>query len=152
MKLTAEFLGVNKAVARFKLLEDSTRERIRKAMEQACILVEGRAKDILATIPWETGEHGLRRSTGVKFPPYSLVEGHNDTRTLSRSLQHKTGWISTNDIVGAIGSDVPYAPYVEALPDGGFLIPALRENQNEAFELFAKGVREAVKDTGGEVS
>jgi len=45
---------------------------------------------------------------------------------------------------GFNGSDAPYAPYVEALPDGGFLRPAYNQKKKEVEGLIANAIKKVI--------
>lgn len=70
---------------------------------------------------------------------------HWITGNLARSIQVKTRWESNDIVVAVVGSDVPYAIYVEALPDGGFLYTALMNKSNDAKIFLSKRIKELLK-------
>lgn len=55
-------------------------------------------------------------------------KGHVVTGNLRRSINTQLGEVSATRIEVLIGTWVEYAPFVEALPDGGFLFPAAIES------------------------
>jgi len=126
MRLDFSILGVDKAVAKLKILEKDVRKDSEKAMYRAATIVERRAHENIS------GMHGHKR--------------HVKTGNLRRNIKSKSKWTGSYDIDGIIGTDVPYAPYVEALPDGGFLYPALREVGKEALEYFHNQLVKIIKD------
>ena len=128
MKITAELVGVPKAITKFKLLDQVVRNEILKGVQGGAQIVQKRAKENIS------GMHGH-------------VE-HVLTGTLRRSFQVRVGWKSFTEVVGAIGTDVPYAPYVEALPDGGSLVPALNETGKDAYDYIKLRIILAIKGTG----
>lgn len=143
MNITAEILGVPQALAALKLKDERIRPRLLKAVDRGCLIITNRAKEIIGTIVWTTTS-GLYRGAKEYYPPGATVVGHIQTGTLRRSVQYKTGWVSESVIDGVIGTDTPYAPYVEALPDGGFLFPAMMQTAQEAFDTIAKEMKEAI--------
>jgi hypothetical protein len=55
-------------------------------------------------------------------------KGHIVTGNLRRSINTQLGEVSATRIEVLVGTWVEYAPFVEALPDGGFLFPAAIES------------------------
>ncbi|MFC1709503.1 HK97 gp10 family phage protein [Candidatus Omnitrophota bacterium] len=113
--------GVPDAVLKLKLLEDSVRDKIKSGMGRGAIMIQDKAKTIITE------------------------KRHVVTGNLRRGIKHKVGWTSSFNIEGVIGSDVPYAPYIEALPDGGFLYPALMQESQNALLYIRMQLIMAVK-------
>jgi hypothetical protein len=91
-----------------KILEVEFRKQLELSMNQGALLVVARAKENLA---------------GKNAPnPYR----HWITGNLSRSVKASTKFISPTVLESSVGTGVHYAPYIENLPDGGFLAPALQ--------------------------
>jgi len=152
MKLNVEIKGIPEAVVKAKLLEDKVRANIKVGMTQAAMIVQAEAKRIIGSVAWVT-KGGVYRGFGKNkrwYPPGTPMRGHKRSGDLARSIQVKTGWASQYEIVGVVGTDQKYAPYVEALPDGGFLNPALRNKGAEAWKHLEKAVERALamKDAG----
>ena len=120
MKLTTKIEGIEETISKFVFLQEAVRTEIQMAMTRACYIIVIRAKEII------------------------MENDHWVTGTLLRSIDARVGWAGMYEVDGAVGSDVHYAPYVEALPDGGYLFPAYVELKDEAFEFFKAGVRLAV--------
>jgi hypothetical protein len=116
MNLAIKIEGLPEAEVKFRLLNETVRRAALIGMKQATMIVQRRAKENIS------GEHGHTR--------------HVKTGNLRRNIKTKAGWTGTYTIDGVIGTDVPYAPYVESLPDGGFLYPALMEVGTAAHEFF----------------
>jgi hypothetical protein len=96
-----------------KILEARFRRQLEKTMNESALLVVARAKQNLA---------------GKNEPhPYR----HWITGNLSRSIKASTEFVSETVIESKIGTAVRYAPYIENLPDGGFLLPALKSLSSE---------------------
>jgi len=125
MNLLTEIQGVSQTVLKIKLLSEVIRSDVMKEMKKAAILVQNRAKENLA------GQHGHNR--------------HWITGNLARGIKSEVGWESLYELVGVIGTDVEYAPFVESLPDGGFLYPALQEVKGEAFVMVREGINKTIK-------
>lgn len=127
MKLTAEILGISEAVLKFKLLQDHTRNDVKRGVARGATKVATRAKENIS------GQHGHTK--------------HVVTGNLRRSIQTKVGWVSSFEVVGVIGTDVPYAPDVEALPDGGFLYPAILEVGEGVYKYVQEEIIKAIRGT-----
>lgn len=126
MRMDFKIEGIEPTMVKLKMLEPEVRKAIDQGMGRACSIIEARAKENIS------GMHGHTR--------------HVRTGTLRRSIQSRVGWASMYEIVGAIGTDVPYAPYVEALPDGGFLYPALIEVGTKALSYLKDQMALAIKE------
>lgn len=116
MNIDVKIEGMDEVQIKLRLLDQTVRKNGEKAMNVACMIIQRRAKENIS------GEHGHTR--------------HIKTGNLRRNIKFKSEWKSFAEIDGVIGTDVPYAPYVEALPDGGFLFPALMEVGKYALEFF----------------
>jgi hypothetical protein len=90
-----------------KLLDVDFRLALEKTVNESGLLIVARAKQNL---------QGKYAPT-----PYR----HWITGNLSRSIKCATEWKSATVLETRIGTAVHYAPYIEALPDGGYLMPAL---------------------------
>lgn len=105
------------------------REKLKPAMYRAATLVEAESKNIITNIEWidSKGESRI---------------GHIKTGTLKGSIQSMAGWANNGyELLGVVGTDVPYAPYIEMLPDGGFLVPALNNKSKEAYEYLVRELK-----------
>jgi len=125
MNLDIKIEGLPKALLKLRLLDQEVRKAVEIAMGQAALLVQRRAHENIS------GMHGHKR--------------HVKTGNLRRNIKSKVGWSGPYQIDGVIGTDVPYAPHVEALPDGGYLYPALMETGREALKFFQEKLIIAVK-------
>lgn len=117
------------------------RDDIEKSMARGAIMIQDKAKEILTEIEWTAGEHGLRRYGGGStlkeyFEAGETVIGHIDTGNLRRNIKSDVAWTGDYEITAVIGTDVPYAIYVEALPDGGFLYRAVMEKSPDALKYI----------------
>jgi len=109
-------LGVAETLAKMEVLSKTAKKGLYETIRKATMMVQTRAKENIS------GLHGH-----VK---------HIDTGNLRRNIKSKTEWVNPRKVEGFIGTDVPYAPYVEALPDGGYLIPALFEMEQAIKEMI----------------
>ena len=125
MNLLSEITGVSGTVIKIKLLSEIVRAETMVSMKKGCLMVQNRAKENIS------GEHGHIR--------------HIQTGNLRRNIKSKVGWTSTFELIGIIGTDVPYAPYIESLPDGGFLYPALTEVGKEVVGIVRKDIGDVIK-------
>lgn len=75
--------------------------------------------------------------------------GHIVTGTLRRSITTGITRKTRFYIVAEVGTFVEYAPYVEALPDGGYLNRAFQEKIRAAQQvLIDKGLTPVIKNWG----
>jgi hypothetical protein len=92
-----------------------------RALQNAGQIIEARAKEIITE------------------------KGHIVTGNLRRSIN--TQVVQTGSTLAAeVGTFVFYAPFVEALPDGGYLFPASEEKFGEVTTILAEqGIVPALK-------
>ena len=114
MNVKFEIDGVDKTVMKLAMLNTLVRAEALRAMKRSASIVEKKAKEIITD------------------------KGHVKTGNLRRNIKSKAGYKGMFVIEGVIGTDVPYAPYIESLPDGGFLYPALMSSGREAL-IYLKG-------------
>ena len=110
---------------KLKLLKQDVRDGVLEAMGRAAMIIETEAKVIIT-----------RRK-------------HVRTGNLRNSIQSRAGWANQTEIVGIVGTDVPYAPYVEALPDGGYLRPALMKKGAAAMKYLMSEIKKITDGVGG---
>lgn len=97
-----------------------------KTLFNAVQIVEARAKEILTE------------------------KGHIVTGNLRRSINTSIVENSAKVSRVQVGSFVEYAPFVEALPDGGFLYPAVVETFDQVSRYMVEhGLAPAIKNWGG---
>jgi len=128
MNLIQNIEGVNKTALKLALLSNVIRINAVKSMKKATFIVSNRAKENIS------GMHGHVR--------------HIKTGNLRRNIKTKVGWTGLYELEGLIGTDVPYAPHIEALPDGGFLWPALMEVGKEALDYFNEQIVDTINKGG----
>ena len=121
MKFYGNIIGIPRTIAKIKIADKVLKKAALVAMDQASASVARRAKEIL------------------------VEKKHIRTGNLRRSITSKAKLDKDTKIIGIIGTDVHYAPYVEALPDGGYLYEALREEGKKALRLFKIKIEEAVQ-------
>jgi hypothetical protein len=140
--------GIPEFLIKVKLLEEKTRANIKVAMMQAVGIIQSQAKLNITNKVWHTqSKSGYTRGKGrvkQRWATGAAITGHIQQGDLRRSIKVKAGYSSQNVLEGVIGTDVPYAGYVEAHREGGFLEPALLEKQDEAWAWFQKGFRAAI--------
>ena len=66
---------------------------------------------------------------------------HVKTGNLRRSVTGEANIPNPDVIDGLVGTAVHYAPYVEALPDGGYLYRAVREKFPEVKQMIENEMR-----------
>ena len=128
MNIWMKIEGLEDAEVKLRLLDQKVRKSAEVNMKVACFIVQRRAKENIS------GQHGHTR--------------HVLTGNLRRNIKSKVAWSGFAQIDGIIGTDVPYAPYVEALPDGGFLYPALMEVGKAALDFFQMAMVASIKGVG----
>jgi len=121
-----QITGAEAMALNTKLLEDGIPEEIRKAITQGMSEISTRAQEIL-TEKNHVVTGNLRRS----IVPVAVVEG-NEIAGMAGSFPP--------GMEGFIGSDAPYAPIVERLPDGGYLKPAFDEKKKDVQEWIGKAI------------
>ena len=117
--------GMTKVLANMNLSVMAVSGDMERIAMNAGRLIERRAKENIS------GENGHTR--------------HIKTGNLRRNIKSKVGWASTFELVGIIGTDVDYAPYIEALPDGGFLYPALVEVGDQVVSMVRDDIGKVIK-------
>lgn len=115
------FEGQDALFKALKATEEGIRKRALAATKRATLKIAGRAKEIL------------------------VEKGHVKTGNLLRSIKCEAEFIDTFVIQGHVGTAVSYAPCVEALPDGGFLWPAVMEKGDEVAAELQKELQEMFK-------
>ena len=96
-----------------------------KALQNAGQLVEARAKEIITE------------------------KGHIVTGSLRRSINTQVRTQGRDQAVAEVGAFMEYAPFVEALPDGGYLNPALEQRADLVVKLLIEqGLTPALKKWG----
>ena len=121
MKLMMKVDGVSKAISRLELVRPSVQAEIKGTMHRTVLMIAGRAQEIITE------------------------KGHVVTGNLRRSIQGKSGMVSQYEVHGTVGTDVPYAPFIEALPDGGYLFQAYKEKMKEAENYLIVGIRQIIR-------
>jgi len=107
--------GMEEFQKKLKLLEVATRQAMESAAERGGQSIAERAANLVTEL------------------------GHVITGNLRDSLHAEAKWINPNIIEVNVGTNVFYAPYVEALPDGGYLYKATREKIDKVYEyIFAE--------------
>ena len=103
-------------------LESAVEARIQRAMGEAALLIERRAKE------------------------YAPV---GETGNLRASIAHVVNRMGRDTVKAVIGSNVEYAPYQEfgtyKMAAQPFLRPALENSRDEIEDIFATAYREAVR-------
>ena len=112
MRIFTKIDGASRTVAKLAVSKKVLKEAALIAMNQAASSVARRAKEIL------------------------VEKRHVITGNLRRSITSKAYMKSDMEVEGIIGSGVDYAPYVEALPDGGYLYAALMQEGAKALIIF----------------
>lgn len=156
-----EITGVEQALMRLKMLDEGVRKDIESAIVKGGLVIANEARNILDTIKWEVHSQTGYVRGGVRYPKGTPMIGHYNTGNLRRSL-NAVAIVEGDEIAGYVGSwlpgskgftgtDAPYAPYVEALPDGGFLFPAYRMHKDEVQKWIADAILVRITQIRSEV-
>lgn len=133
-----EITGEEATMLAFELLKENVQKDCEAALTQAGGEIANLAQDILT------------------------AKGHVKTGTLRRSIQSYVT-INAEELSSSIGSfppgargyfgsDAPYAPYVEALPDGGFLGPAYYQLKDKVNKWLADAILVRITKVRAEAS
>lgn len=123
-KETAQILRIIKG-KNTEMIRKVRGSELGKIAVQAGLIVEARAKEIITE------------------------KGHVVTGNLRRSINTQLTEVGQYSATVQVGSFVEYAPFVENLPDGGFLLPAAIETFPEVSEfLNEKGIVPVLKAWG----
>lgn len=96
-----------------------------RTLFNACQIVEARAKEIITE------------------------KGHVVTGSLRRSINTSIQDATETRVLVEVGSFLVYAPFIEALPDGGYLFPASEETFEQVSKYMADhGLAPAVRAWG----
>ena len=97
------------------------------------ILKQG-VKVAMAQAGYRGGEAIVSRAVEIINENEHIISG-----TLWRSIHATSEWVGPSLVEISVGTNVYYAPYVEALPDGGYLYRATAEKINEVYDyIFAE--------------
>lgn len=129
MDVKIEIKGIPELVRNVATLTKNVRTESVRAMKRALSLIQVRAQDNLK------GDYSPT--------PYE----HWFTGNLTRNIKSDAKWKSAFVIDGFVFSDVPYAPYVESLPDGGFLWPAIKAEGKNVVKQFEKDYETIIKES-----
>jgi hypothetical protein len=103
-----------------QLLED-LQTNVGRALQRGGLLIEARAKEILTE------------------------KGHIVTGNLRRSINTQIIRTGGDRLFVEVGSFLFYAPFIEALPDGGFLFPAAQQQFPAVMKLLVvEGIKPAL--------
>jgi len=108
---------------------DRKMRAVDKAIREKCL-------DVIKDVSWDVANRAKDILTENR---------HVKTGNLRRSIKAEAHFESDTLIVGTTGTDVHYAPYVEALPDGGYLYRAFREVVPKSIDDIRKKLKEAFK-------
>jgi len=108
--------GWQKIVANLKLMDTQLHQEIEKTANRLVIAIASRSKEILTE------------------------NDHIVTGNLKRSVKGEAKFINLSVVEGQVGTDVDYAAFVEALPDGGYLYRAYTEVMLTGERIFVQEV------------
>jgi len=92
----------------------------------------------------------FREGTKVQVEAVRIIKEnrHVVTGTLWRSIRTSVDFEGFRTEVN-IGTNVEYAPFVEALPDGGYMFPAYWNKKDEVITGLQKAVLDAINEVKG---
>ena len=144
--------GIDKIALEFAVANKKLHEELKQSLFREGIKVQVEAQKILTEKEWTVrSETGYRRGYGRKTEFYELGEtviGHVVTGNLRRSIRTEA-IVEESKLEVIIGTNVEYAPYVEALPDGGYLFPAYWKLKDEVIKNLQDTVMQVIKETRG---
>ena len=116
--------GLDKVVLSYAIANKNIKAELQKEIFQAGTLIQVEAQRILTE------------------------KGHVVTGNLRRSIN--TQVIVQDTLLEVdIGTNVEYAPYIEALPDGGYLFPAYWAKKDEVMARLQRAVKNAMDTAKG---
>jgi len=121
LKFTMEVEGTKKTISIFELTRVSVRDSLKASMFRGTSIIAERAQEILTE------------------------KKHVKTGNLRRNVKSKAGMVGLYEIEGVIGTDVPYGPFIEALPDGGYLQPAYMQKKSEVILYIVSQVNAVLR-------
>lgn len=121
MKIYGVVTGADKVMKKFQDITLQNHDEIKKAVYRACVGIQKRAQKILTEL------------------------GHIVTGNLRRNIKSEADFVTKYEVVGIIGTDVPYGPYIEALPDGGYLYKAYLEEAENAVNYINNELKRILK-------
>ncbi len=89
----------------------------------------------------KAAERGMKKAV-IKFEADTKLLTHVDTGTLRRSWTHKTQTDKDGNIIGAVGSNVEYAPYEDAYHPN--ISQALDDNIDSYMQTVSKEIEKAI--------
>ena len=119
-----KWTGVEQMAAKFKLLDKGVRSELLKAVDQSVEMMQVRAKQIITE------------------------NNHVVTGNLRGSIKSEAKYVTLFLIQGEVGTAVHYAPYIESLPDGGYLFRAVKEELPSANIRLANAVKSVMGVAG----
>lgn len=121
MKFSMEIEGTKKTISMFELMRPTVRDSVKASMFRGVAMIAARADEIV------------------------VEKGHVVTGNLHRNMKSKAGLVGAWEIEGVAGTDVPYAPFIEALPDGGFLQAAYMQRKGLVITYIASQIKAVLR-------
>ena len=113
--------GAQKVFIRARLLDKAVQVSVKRELFRSALKVVGRAKQIIQE------------------------KGHIVTGNLQRSIAAEVGdQVNIGLFEVNVGTNVIYGPKIEALPDGGFLLPAFQEKGPEVINDMRRLISQAL--------
>ena len=119
-----EITGVDRIALSLAIANPKLHSELAKGMFRAGVAVQKRAQEIITE------------------------KGHVVTGNLRRSI-HTEVTVEEDKMEVQIGTNVEYAPYVEALPDGGYLFPAYWQEKDGVIADLQAVVTKVINEVKG---
>jgi hypothetical protein len=119
-----EVSGVDMLALRLSIADKKLHSELEKGMFRAGTKIQKRAQEILT------------------------INEHIVTGNLRRSINTQT-IVEESKLEVQIGTNMEYAPFVEALPDGGYLFPAYIQLKDEVIGDLQKIVTQVINEAKG---
>jgi hypothetical protein len=116
--------GLDKVVLSYAIANKNIKAELQKEIFQAGTIIQVEAQRILTE------------------------KGHVVTGNLRRSINTQVV-VEDTLLEVDIGTNVEYAPYIEALPDGGYLFPAYWAKKDEVMQRLQRAVKNAMDTAKG---
>jgi len=122
--------GTKEADAKFRATQMNIQVNLERILVIAGLEVANLAQDIITE-----NEHIITGNLKGSIQSFVTVDQEEASTSIGSFPPGSKGYN---------GSDAPYAPFVEALPDGGFLFPAYMQKKDELEGLIKNAVKKTI--------
>jgi phage gpG-like protein len=127
--------GIDKTALVFAMTDKKLKPELEAELFRQGTKVQVEAQRILTDIAWVDAKGQART-------------GHVITGTLRRSIRTQANVTGARMEV-VIGTNIEYAPYIEALPDGGFMFSAYMAKKDEVLKGLQNAVNRVIREAKG---